>query len=223
MLQTSFIVLTLISLVLLFRATSGNMRILLLYLPWLLLVGIPAYYGYFEETHTIPPQFTLIFAGIILITVHLYRYLRQTKLNLRYALLIHSLRIPVEWSLDRWCQEGLVPELMTHRGWNFDILLGFSALTLWISGSFLKVKWGNSLFMIWNIAGMISLCCILTLAILSSPLPLQCLAFDQPNIAVLKFPYIFLPACIVPIVFLTHLLTISQLRRKSHQHPAYKS
>jgi hypothetical protein len=36
-------------------------------------------------------------------------------------------------------------------------------------------------------------------------------AFDQPNIAVLYFPFNWLPSCIVPLVLLSHLAAIRQL------------
>ncbi|HVF96549.1 MAG TPA: hypothetical protein VM871_04480, partial [Flavisolibacter sp.] len=36
-------------------------------------------------------------------------------------------------------------------------------------------------------------------------------AFDQPNIAVLYFPFIWLPSFIVPVVLLSHLVCIRQL------------
>jgi hypothetical protein len=41
--------------------------------------------------------------------------------------------------------------------------------------------------------------------------PFQQFAFDQPNIAVLYFPFIWLPSCVVPLVLLSHLAAIRQL------------
>ena len=39
----------------------------------------------------------------------------------------------------------------------------------------------------------------------------QQLAFEQPNIAVLRFPYVLLPGIVVPLVGLSHLLHLKQL------------
>ncbi|HUQ96495.1 MAG TPA: hypothetical protein VM010_02440, partial [Chitinophagaceae bacterium] len=37
------------------------------------------------------------------------------------------------------------------------------------------------------------------------------LAFDQPDIAVLYFPFVLLPGVVVPVVLLSHLAAIRQL------------
>jgi hypothetical protein len=56
---------------------------------------------------------------------------------------------------------------------------------------------------------------IVLTAILSAPLPIQQLAFEQPNIAVLYFPFTFLPGFIVPIVLFSHLVVISKITRNN--------
>jgi hypothetical protein len=48
----------------------------------------------------------------------------------------------------------------------------------------------------------------------STPSPLQKIAFDQPNIAILNFPFSWLPTFIVPIVLLGHLVSIRQLLKE---------
>jgi uncharacterized membrane protein YhaH (DUF805 family) len=73
-----------------------------------------------------------------------------------------------------------------------------------------KGKLDKSLFIIWNGIGLAFLLVIISLGILSSPLSIQQFAFDQPNIAILEFPYCFLPTCVVPIVLISHVLLITQ-------------
>jgi len=48
-------------------------------------------------------------------------------------------------------------------------------------------------------------------AILSVPTPIQQFAFDQPNIAILYFPFTWLPCFIVPAVLLSHIVSIKKL------------
>lgn len=48
----------------------------------------------------------------------------------------------------------------------------------------------------------------------STPSPLQKFAFDQPSIAILYFPFSWLPTFIVPIVLLGHLVSIRQLLKE---------
>jgi glycerol-3-phosphate acyltransferase PlsY len=48
-------------------------------------------------------------------------------------------------------------------------------------------------------------------AVLSLPYPFQQFAFDQPNVAVLYFPFTWLPCFIVVIVLYSHLAAIRKL------------
>jgi hypothetical protein len=50
-------------------------------------------------------------------------------------------------------------------------------------------------------------------AALSAPSVVQQFAFEQPNIAILYFPFNLLPAVIVPLVLFSHLAAIRQLLR----------
>jgi hypothetical protein len=58
---------------------------------------------------------------------------------------------------------------------------------------------------------MISLLNIVVHAILSVQSPIQQFGFDQPNRAVLEYPFVLLPAVVVPIVMLSHLSTLRKL------------
>jgi hypothetical protein len=67
------------------------------------------------------------------------------------------------------------------------------------------------LILIWNILCLGLLINILANALLSAPFPFQQFAFDQPNIAILYFPFNLLPTFVVPLVLLAHLAAIRQL------------
>jgi hypothetical protein len=66
----------------------------------------------------------------------------------------------------------------------------------------------------WNIICLGLLTNIGVNGFLSAPSPLQKLAFDQPNIALLFFPFSWLVSFIVPIVLLGHLISIRQLLKQ---------
>ena len=106
----------------------------------------------------------------------------------------------------------MVPKLMTFEGRNFDILIGISAPIMgWL---FFKKKVNKSMMLAWNIIGLCFVLFILVNGILSAELPFQQFGFEQPNRAVNYFPFVLLPATIVPIVIWTHLSDIFQLGRK---------
>ncbi|HQW96450.1 MAG TPA: hypothetical protein PLU58_11640, partial [Saprospiraceae bacterium] len=52
---------------------------------------------------------------------------------------------------------------------------------------------------------------VVVIALLSAQTPFQKLAFDQPNIGVTFFPFVWLPSVVVPIVLIGHLAAIRQL------------
>ncbi len=97
---------------------------------------------------------------------------------------------------------------MTFQKWNFDILMGFSALVLLAYTLLTNRKFNKQFFIIWNVTGIVFLLFIISFTILSSPLPIQQFAYEQPNIAVLEFPYCLLPTCVEPVVLMSHILLL---------------
>lgn len=132
------------------------------------------------------------------------------SLPLQYLTFLHSVRIPVEIVLYWLFLEKTVPELMTFQGRNFDIIAGLTAPFVAYFG-FVKKVISPKILLLWNIICLILLLNIVVNAFLSAPSPLQRFAFDQPNIAILNFPIIWLPTFIVPIVLFSHLVAFRQL------------
>jgi hypothetical protein len=64
---------------------------------------------------------------------------------------------------------------------------------------------------VWNIAALLLLVNVVTIAVMAMPSPMQRLALDQPNIAVLYFPFNWLPSVVVPIVLFSHLASLWKL------------
>jgi hypothetical protein len=99
---------------------------------------------------------------------------------------------------------------MTFEGKNLDILSGLSAPVIYYYG-FVKGRMNKSMIMIWNLVCLGLLINIVVRAVLSTPYPFQQWGFSQPNVAILYFPFTWLPCCVVPLVLLAHLITIRQL------------
>jgi hypothetical protein len=99
---------------------------------------------------------------------------------------------------------------MTFEGKNFDILSGISAPIIALycfKGNGNK----NKILLAWNFICLGLLINIIYLAVFSAPFTFQKFAYEQPNVAVLYFPFIWLPSCIVPIVLFSHLAAIKKL------------
>lgn len=210
MLQVVFLLIGLLSLFLLYYGTGKNKRLIFVFIGWQLLIGILAYNHFFIEK---PTLFPLAILGTIPLTVWGLKIVDKKKINPKLLLGIHILRVPVELVLYQLYLQGKIPKLMTFAGWNFDIIIGLSAMLVLIYCILTKRRINQYFLKIWNSIGLVFLLVIVSFAILSSPLPIQQLAFDQPNIAVLEFPYCFLPTCVVPIVLTSHVLMLLKIER----------
>lgn len=122
---------------------------------------------------------------------------------------LHTVRIPVELVLFWLFGAGYIPEVMTFAGNNFDILAGLTAPIVAVLVFRTKIM-GRGLFLAWNLFSLLLLANIIVTAILSAPTIFQRIAFEQPNEAVFFFPFLLLPAIIVPLVLFAHIACILQ-------------
>jgi hypothetical protein len=110
-------------------------------------------------------------------------------------------------------QHGLLPQEMTFEGRNFDILSGITAVIIAFIG-FRGGRINRPLLIVWNLFALALLINIVSVAILSFPTPFQRFGFEQPNVGVAYFPFIWLPTIIVPAVLFAHLVALFQLFRR---------
>jgi len=186
---------------------------------WIILQSVLSLNGvFYSNTNVLPPRIVLL--GILPMLL-LFIILFNTKkgkqfidsLPLFHVTLINCVRIPVEIVLYWLFIHQLIPQIMTFEGLNFDILVGISAPIIAYLG-FISLKLNRNLLLIWNIISLVLLLNIVILAILSVPSPFQQISFDQPNIAILYFPFSLLPTFVVPVVIFGHLASIRQLIKK---------
>lgn len=181
---------------------------------WLIFQAIVGISGFYLKTDGMPPRLMLFGVFPALITVICFLQFAgknfADKLPLRALTLLHVIRIPVEIVLFWLFQQKLIPQIMTFEGRNFDILAGISApFIAWLA--FRSGKVNRPLLIIWNIIALGLLFNIVITAILSFPFQFQQFGFDQPNRAVLYFPFNWLPTVIVPLVLFSHLISLKQL------------
>jgi len=199
-----------------YKATGNSKLVLLLITIWLALQTLIAISGFYTQTNTVPPRFLLLVLPPALIITSLFMSTKGRNfidnLDLRTLTLLHTIRIPVEVVLFLLFVNKAIPELMTFEGRNFDILSGITAPIIFYF-AFIRKKMHHKAILIWNVICLALLVNIVINAILSAPSQFQQFAFDQPNIALIYFPFIWLPCCIVPLVVLSHLAAIRQLSK----------
>jgi len=132
------------------------------------------------------------------------------SIPLKNTTFLNVIRIPVELILYWLFLQKVIPELMTFEGRNFDILAGITAPIIAYYG-FSKNILSRNIILLWNFISLALLLNIVVNALLAAPSPMQQFGFDQPNIALLNFPFSWLPTFIVPVVLFGHLISIRQL------------
>lgn len=216
-LYTVFGIAVVAAVVLFYAASNYSLKVLLLFIGWMILQGGIALTGFYTNTDVLPPRFLLLVLPPLLLTVLLFVTSRGRRmldlLNVRLLVLLHVVRVPIEIVLFGLYLEYCVPELMTFSGRNFDIIAGITAPLVYYFG-YVKNKLHRRVLIAWNVAGLILLLNIVIHAVLSVPTPFQQLAFEQPNIAILYFPFVLLPGLLVPLVLLSHLVTLRSLLKR---------
>jgi hypothetical protein len=217
-LPAGFVFITGLTVYLFYRASGRNRMVLLLSLLWLTLQGFIGWSGFYQQTASLPPRILFLLAPpmILLIVALVTAKGRQflNGLDIKTMTLIHVLRIPVELILLGLSLHQFVPVLMTFEGRNFDIISGVTAPLILYFGYQKKVLSGGWL-LAWHLICLGLLVNIVVLAILSVPTPLQQLAFEQPNIALGYFPFVWLPAYVVPVVAVAHVAGIKKFKSQN--------
>lgn len=208
-----FIITTLLTVFLFYKATNRSTASLMIIVLWLLLQAVAGYTGFYTIPNTFPPRFVLlalppvIFIICLFISVAGRRYI--DSLDAKTLTLLHVVRIPVEICLYWLFLHKSIPQLMTFEGRNFDILAGLTAPVVFYFG-YVKTILNKPVLLIWNFICLGLLLNIVLNAILSAPTTFQQFAFDQPNTAILYFPFVWLPCCVVPLVLFAHLVAIKK-------------
>jgi hypothetical protein len=216
-----FCIVVTISLILLYQIHGKNKVLILILLVWTGSQSWLAYLGFYQDTSSFPPRFILVLLpaliGVGLGLIPRFHHPLAKDRNFSLSTLFHTIRIPIEIILFYLFSYRMVPELMTFEGRNFDILAGISAPV--ISLLVFRKKISCNTLLGWNILCLCLVSFILLNGILSAELPFQQYAFDQPNKAVVFFPFILLPGLIVPMVIFIHITDIKILLKTKADKP----
>lgn len=206
------------ALALFYRAINRNRGAFILVLALALLQALASQRGFYLDNNSMPPRMLfLILPSIILIA---YAFISKrgkqfiNKLNHRYLTQLHLVRIGVEVVLFWLFINRVVPESMTFEGRNFDIISGITAPFV-AYFAYTTKQMGRKWVVLWNLVCLLLVLQVVVTGILSVPSSIQVLSADQPNIAVLYFPYVWLPGIIVPMVLFAHLVVLFKPKETS--------
>jgi hypothetical protein len=200
----------------LFIATRFSWKFMTMLLVWIGVQSILSIQGFYNNQATMTTRFPLLFIPALAYLVFQFTTAKGkafiSNLDLRVLTIIQIIRIPVELVLFWLFINKTIPAAMTFHGRNFDIFSGITAPFVYYYG-FVKKKIGKNGMVVWNFICLGLLVNVVATALLSLPARFQQFGFEQPNLALGFFPFILLPAFLVPAVLFSMLVSIRQLLR----------
>jgi hypothetical protein len=182
---------------------------------WLVLVSTLALKGVLADFSNMPPKMMLMIAPLGLLMISLTLFSRNLHEILRHTppswlLYIQSFRVAVEILLWAMFTRNLLPVQMTFEGWNFDIIAGLTG-PLFAYLCFANGKMNRRLAIAWNIFGLLLLINIVSIAVLSLPAPFRAFMNEPSSAIVAQFPFVWLPAVLVPVAYTMHFFSLRQM------------
>lgn len=171
--------------------------------------------GVLANFSSVPPPLMFFVPGLLLtsLLIILSPWAGRviTAVPLRILVGLQGFRILPEILLDLAFREGLAPIQMTWHGRNFDIISALTALLLaafWDRLPRPKVWAWSHLVLAFGL-----LVNIVTVSVLSAPVPFRVFMNEPANRFVAHFPYIWLPGVHVLTALVLHGLTMRRLLR----------
>lgn len=181
---------------------------------YLCVPGALAFTGVLDSYAPVPrPMLVVLGVTLITLVVGFSSLGRQLGGSIGLAALVgfQAFRVPVELLLHRLYIEGVIPEVMTYSGRNFDIVTGLSAaaLGLWLMRGDDPPR---AVVLVWNVVGLLLLANIVTIAVLAAPIPMQVFTDGPANRLPGVFPFVWLPTVLVQLALIGHVLVFRRLR-----------
>lgn len=169
--------------------------------------------GVLVKLEEMPPKIPLLALGAIGLGLAISRVgvVKQAleAMPACWPVALQTFRAPLELALYWLFVAGLMPEQMTFAGRNFDVLVGVTAPVMaFLMTTQRAPRW---LQWAWQLGSVALLVNVVSIAITSAPGPLHLDWVGAPLTIVAQWPYALLPAFLVPVAALGHVLSISKL------------
>lgn len=180
-----------------------------------LVTGVLGASGVLADFSRQPPRLMLFVPGLLLTSLAIILSSWSGRVihavPLRVLIGLQGFRMLPEILLDLAFREGLAPIQMTWHGRNLDILSAVSAIFL--AGVWNRLKNPRAWAWAQSALAFALLLNIVTVAVLSAPVPFRIFMNEPANTFVANFPYIWLPGVHVLTALVLHGLTFRRLLR----------
>ena len=192
------------------RKRTVTRRYLVSVIGWIVFLLAVSATGFFTNFETFPPRLAIVLFVPLVVIILVVRSAAAKELlqvvptgtiiRLQVFRVFVELLIWAAFALDQ------LPVQMTFEGRNFDVLSGLFApvVAYWLVTN-------RTALYIYNYVSLALLINIVTIAILSTPVPFRVFMNEPANLLVTKFPFIMLPGLLVPLAYGLHFLSLRQL------------
>lgn len=180
-------------------------------LGWLAVVTALSMGGVLSDFSSMPPRFAIVVVPAILSVIVLgLRPSVRARLGAIDTPFVsyQTFRFPLELVLLALTLVGALPQHMSFEGRNVDIIMGLSAplVAMFIRRGVMP----RPLLIAWNVLGLALVVNVMMMGILSTPTPVR-VFHDAPGTVIMTvFPYVFIPALLVPMALFGHILSLRQ-------------
>jgi hypothetical protein len=179
---------------------------------WMAITWTAARSWFLREWDRRPPPFAFLVIGIVGLSALIafssvgQRLARFVPLWALVA--VQAFRLPLELAMHAMSQRGIMPDVMSYSGRNFDIVTGASAIVVALLTA--AGLTGRKLVMVWNSVGLLLLTNVVIVAILATP-AIRYFGDQQLNVWVTYPPFVWLPAVLVLAALAGHLVIFRAL------------
>jgi hypothetical protein len=178
---------------------------------WLAAQAAAALSGWLGRFDLRPPPMVIWFMSMVVMTLVLAwsSFGRRFADRLPFVALIgfQAFRLPLELVMHRAVAAGIMPNVMSFTGYNFDIVTGATALPLAL------YAWRRPLprpvLVVWNLTGQALLIVVAAVALAASPI-FRAFGDQQLNVWVTQFPYVWIAVMVAAALF-GHVVTMRKL------------
>lgn len=188
---------------------------------WLVITAMLARTGFLAD-HALgtPPGILAVLAPMVLFWIWIARSAKVMEATVKFSVAgiagFQFFRVFVEFALFQLSAVELVPEVMTWKGRNFDIVIALSApLIAWL----LKTggERNRKIAVAWNWAGLATLASVVGHGILTAPSVFRVDALGGENRAILMYPYVWIPSFFVLVAVTSHIWMLRRLAKPAPQ------
>lgn len=184
---------------------------------WLIYTAMLAKTGFLlQHTQDLPPGIAAILFPMIAFLIWVGRSKKIMPATAKFSVAVIAgfqfFRVFVEFAIYRLSEAGLIPEVMTWNGRNFEIGVALTAPIIWW---LLKVggEQNRKIAVYWNWAGVTTLLIVVVHGILTVPSRFRVDQLGSENTAVLMYPYVWIPSFFVLIAAASHIWMLRKLAK----------